>query len=396
MIEIKNKKDCVGCGACSQKCPKQCIDMNPDDEGFLYPIVNVDLCIKCGLCEKVCPVINESTPRRPLKVLAAINTNKQIRLDSSSGGIFSILAETVINEGGICFGAKFDDTWSVVHDCANVYSDLNAFRGSKYVQSKIGNAYKSAEYFLKKGRKVLFSGTPCQIRGLKLFLQKEYDNLITVDFICHGVPSDKFWKKYLKEEIEHHIGKSLTYSSVDSNDYFKTLKSVKFREKGLEWNKFRMVLTFTELPTLYYLHYKNPYFYCFLNAVSERYSCYSCPVKEFRSGSDITLADFWGFENDSIIKDKKNGVSLVILHRQENEICQLLKNAICEEVNWDKVKNLNPIWERSIRKDVLRDSFYKEIEKVSVKRYFKKLYIRNKIKRYANRIIDFAFRNRLR
>ena len=197
MIDIKEKNNCCGCSACVQICPKQCISMAADNEGFLYPQVNSAICIDCGLCEKVCPVINQSAPREPLVVYAAKNNNEDIRLKSSSGGIFTLLAEKVIEEGGVVFGAKFDADWNVVHDYTETIEGLAAFRGSKYVQSIIGDNFKTAKQFLNNGRKVLFSGTPCQIAGLKKYLRKEYDNLLTVDVVCHGVPSPMVWRDYL-------------------------------------------------------------------------------------------------------------------------------------------------------------------------------------------------------
>ena len=169
MIRIIDKKDCCGCHACSNVCPKQCISMQLDEEGFLYPIVDTQKCIDCGLCENVCPIINRGKSRSPINVFAAKNNNEEIRIKSSSGGIFTLLAEKIIIEGGVVFGAKFDKNWDVKHGYTETIEGLAAFRGSKYVQSQIEDNYQKAEKFLKQGRKVLFSGTPCQIAGLKCF-----------------------------------------------------------------------------------------------------------------------------------------------------------------------------------------------------------------------------------
>ena len=199
MLQIKEKKDCCGCEACVQRCPQQCIAVREDSEGFLYPVVDEGRCTDCGLCERVCPGLQPGEPREPLKVYAAKNPDEKVRIQSSSGGIFSLLAEQVIRAGGVVFGARFDGRWEVVHDYTEAMEGLEAFRGSKYVQSRTGETYRLAETFLRAGRKVLFCGTPCQIAGLKLFLRKEYENLLTVDFICHGVPSPGIWRKYLQE-----------------------------------------------------------------------------------------------------------------------------------------------------------------------------------------------------
>ena len=206
MIQLMHKEDCCGCSACVQICPRHCIEMKENLEGFLYPLVDSHSCIECHLCEKVCPVLNQNDSIRPLKVCATKNPDEQIRMKSSSGGVFSILAESVIAAGGVVFGAGFNEHWAVVHSYTETKEGLSAFRMSKYLQSVVGNTYKEVQAFLKQGRLVLYSGTPCQIAGLKLFLRKDYDNLLTVDFICHGVPSPGVFRWYLTEEtiISHN------------------------------------------------------------------------------------------------------------------------------------------------------------------------------------------------
>lgn len=198
MITIKDKQDCCGCGACAQRCPQSCIKMIEDKEGFLYPQINISACINCNLCNKVCPIINKNNPQNPIYSYAAINTNDEIRLRSSSGGLFSAFSEAILNQGGIVFGAKFNQNWEVIHGYTETIDNLYQFRSSKYVQSIIGNCYIQTEKFLKTGKIVLFSGTPCQISGLKHFLKKEYENLITVEILCYGVPSPLAWESYLR------------------------------------------------------------------------------------------------------------------------------------------------------------------------------------------------------
>ncbi|GHV67888.1 hypothetical protein AGMMS49928_05970 [Spirochaetia bacterium] len=199
---VPDKTQCTGCHACYAVCPVCCIVMREDAEGFVYPEIEIEKCTKCGLCEKICPALNQGNERRPLHVYAAKNTNETIRAASSSGGIFTLLAETIINEGGVVFGARFNEQWEVIHDYTETIDGLAAFRGSKYVQSRIGDTYTQARDFLVAGRRVLFSGTPCQIAGLKNFLQKDYENLLAVDLVCHGVPSPAVWRKYLTEVVE--------------------------------------------------------------------------------------------------------------------------------------------------------------------------------------------------
>ena len=220
MIKILDKKDCCGCNACVQKCPKHCITMKEDKEGFLYPNVDENVCIDCHICEKVCPVLNQNMERMPLNVYVGKNPNEEIRIKSSSGGLFTMLAEQVIDDIGVVFGATFNEKWTVVHDYVETKEGLAKFRGSKYVQSNIGNSFKKAMDFLNEGRKVLFSGTPCQIAGLKNYLRKDYDNLITVDFICHGVPSPGVFRTYLQEEIDKKSARKgcLLYTSDAADD----------------------------------------------------------------------------------------------------------------------------------------------------------------------------------
>lgn len=200
MIHITDKKNCCGCSACVQRCPKQCIRLEEDTEGFLYPQVDEETCIKCGLCEKVCPILNQADKLPVQEVLAVKNPDEEERMNSSSGGVFLPLAREVINQGGVVFGAVYDENWEVHHVYAEKIEDVYPMMGSKYLQSKIGNSFKDIERFLKQGREVLFVGSPCQIAGLRTYLRnKQYQNLLAVDFLCHGVPSPGVWRRYLAE-----------------------------------------------------------------------------------------------------------------------------------------------------------------------------------------------------
>ena len=198
MIKIARKEDCTGCHSCYNVCPKKCIDMKFDEEGFLYPSIDSSKCVECGLCEKVCPIIHTIEIENEPIAVGCYNKDEKIRMDSSSGGIFTLLSELVIQYGGVVFGAEFDENYNVRHSYVDNIEDLYKFRGSKYVQSTIGNSYYNAKQFLEQGRQVLFSGTPCQITGLKRYLQKDYDNLICQDIVCHGVPSTNVWEHYKK------------------------------------------------------------------------------------------------------------------------------------------------------------------------------------------------------
>lgn len=305
MITISDKLNCCGCSACAQRCPKQCIIMAEDEEDFLYPKVDISKCIDCHLCEKVCPVINQDEPRTPLNVYAAKNQNDQIRLDSSSGGIFTILAEQVINAGGVVFGACWDEEWNVKHDYAECLDNLSKFRSSKYLQSIIGDNYLKAEQFLKSGRTVLFTGTPCQIAGLKHFLRKDYDNLFAVEVICHSVPSPGIWQRYLEERLQ-----TLKWSRSD-------IKHISFRNKKTGWKGYSFIIENKNGNVFSELGSKNAFMRGFLADLYTRPSCQACPAKQLKSGSDITLGDFWGIDSLMPEIDDDKGVSAIIINTEK-------------------------------------------------------------------------------
>lgn len=330
MIEVTDKKLCCGCAACVQRCPKQCITLHADNEGFLYPQVDTSICIDCGLCERVCPILNESTSHPPLNVYAVINKDEKIRLESSSGGIFTLLAEKTINEGGVVFGARFDEEWQVKLDYTESIEGIAAFRGSKYVQARTENTFKEAEDFLKQNRKVLFTGTPCQIAGLKKYLRKDYDNLLAVDFVCHGVPSPKVWGRYLRELLAPEGEKNtVSFSPIRSSlsKRYAPVAGISFRDKRLGWKKYSFVLrknlaeaaadgegnsvSFSDM------HRDNPFMRLFLSDIILRPSCHDCRCKEGKSGADITIADFWGIGYVSPEMDDDKGTSLVIVQTEK-------------------------------------------------------------------------------
>ena len=318
MISITNKVDCCGCSACAMKCPKHCITMQADSEGFLYPVVNEVECIDCGLCEKVCHELHPYDERKPLSVYAAINKDEQVRMNSSSGGMFYLVAEKTISEGGVVFGARFDEDWQVAIDYAESMEAVKPFMGSKYVQARTATAYRDAETFLKQGRKVLFSGSPCQIAGLHHYLRKDYDNLTTVDFVCHGVPSPKVWQRYLDEVVTS--GK-------------RAINDVKFRNKSNGWKKFNFVLSYNQDSKSYTLsswHQQNHYMRAFLSDMILRPSCHDCRAKQGRSHSDITIADFWGINVEMPEMDDDKGTGLVLVNTEKG----------LQALDWNKVNKM--------------------------------------------------------
>lgn len=388
MIDIKKLEDCCGCYSCVQRCPKNCISMIEDSEGFEYPQIDKISCINCGICESVCPQLNELPTKIPLSCYAVKHYSKQIQLKSSSGGAFSLLAEYVLKNNGVIFGAAFDKHWNVVHKYIEHIEQLDELRMSKYVQSRISNSYKEAQAFLKANRIVLFVGTPCQIHGLKLFLKKEYTNLLTVDFVCHGVPSRKIWQKYLKESIictikNQHLSSSFHLSESELKSY---IQDIQFRNKKVSWETYSLTLQLnspkcdknndesshlpsTEMTTKIIsetLH-KNPYLRGFIHDLYLRPSCYTCKNKGFSSGSDMTLGDFWGIKETYPQLFDKDGVSCLTVNTTQAKIF-LSKTKIDKTlVNYEDALRFNPSFINSVKYPPFRKYFFKLTDKIKFK-----------------------------
>lgn len=326
MITVSDKKDCCGCGACAQRCPKQCIDLREDNEGFLYPQIDKKNCINCGLCEKVCPIINDTVSKRPLDVVAAKNNDEEKRMESSSGGVFIAVAEKIIERGGVVFGCAFDRHWEPHHISVSTMQDLHLLMKSKYVQSRTENTYCQVENLLKQNTEVLYTGTPCQVKGLYKFLRKEYTNLITMDFLCHGVPSPGVWRKYLLEASRHQTvcnntaGKNTVLLSQKDRPI---IDGISFRDKRLNgWKKFGFVLcqkspSGDKNSVLSCIMTENPYLNSFFADLNLRPSCYECKCKNGRSLSDLTIGDFWGCTYTMPELDDDKGTSIVLINTRK-------------------------------------------------------------------------------
>jgi len=396
-MKLADKQICTGCAACYSICvPWACISMKEDAEGFLYPVVDEKKCTQCKQCERICPAIVQGKERKPLNVYAAKNPNEEIRKESSSGGMFTLLAEHVINEGGVVFGARFNADWEVVHDYTETIQGLAAFRGSKYVQSEIGDMYIKARYFLSTGRTVLFSGTPCQIAGLKAFLQKDYDNLLTVDLVCHGVPSPLVWKKYLEEVISKIISTTppntrivvfdikfrdkiygwkplLTFSIsfiVDKSMDIKNISIIKFRDKRHGWGKNHFTITSfdKDKKTVTFIENSNinSFMKGFLQNLYLRPSCYNCQAKSFRSGSDITIADYWGIQNVLPEFDDEKGVSLVMVNTEKGREIYALLDKDEQETTYIDAFTGNSVIEKSALEHKKRTLFFEKFNTEAV------------------------------
>jgi len=368
MIIIKEKSDCCGCSACVSICPQQCIHIKEDNEGFFYPEVDKNQCINCNLCQRSCPILNQSEKRLPLNVYAAKHKDEQIRLASSSGGIFTLLAERIIDEDGVVFGARFNNNWNVIHDYTETKKGLTAFRGSKYVQSYMGNCYQKVKFFLQQGRKVMFTGTPCQIAGLKNYLRKDYDNLLTVDVVCHGVPSPQVWRIYLNEIARKGGKNSVLFHPISEK---QEIKSINFRSKSTGWKKYSFALTLSGATAdeekntvlLSSIFTENPYMNAFLSNLNLRPSCYACPTKSGKSGSDITIADFWGIEEVLPEFDDDKGISLILPYTEKG--IYWLKDLNCEftKVDYQTAQKNNPSISTSVTKPINRNFFFHQLER---------------------------------
>ena len=382
MIEIKDKTRCMGCHACYNRCPVQAIEMVEDEKGFKYPQVNKEKCINCGLCERVCPILNQRKVENTPKAYAVKNKNEEVREKSSSGGMFSLLAEKVLQDGGVVFGVAFDENWQLKHIYVENIEDLQIFRGSKYLQSIVGETYSKLKDFLIEGRKVMYTGTPCQIEGLKSYLGKEYENLFTQDIICHGVPSPKVHERYLKY----------------LRDKYKTknIKNIIHRTKINGWKNWCVNIKFDNSEYIK-AHEQDPYMQAFLRNTSLRESCYNCQFKKKHRISDITLADFWGIENVTPEMDDDRGTSLVIINSEKGKkIFEQIKDKIIyKQVDFEEAIQYNPSMTTSVKPDPNREKFFENLDKMPfdelVKKYtytpsaFKRILW--KVKRVVKKII---------
>lgn len=302
------KEICTGCGACLNVCPKQCIQMAPDEEGFYFPVINSQHCNNCDLCKRTCPALSmlgpSSNSNRTPKVYACWNSDNTVRFQSSSGGVFSALANEVLNRHGIVYGATFDENVTLKHIGIDRKKELWRLRSSKYIQSDTLTVYHEIKQNLKKHRPVLFSGTPCQVAGLQACVGDD-DNLFTCDLLCHGVPSPGLFAKY-SNFLEKRFGSKLS--------------NINFRHKRTGWETSIVVAEFMESHEHVLRGLHNSYMQGFRHAISLRRSCYQCPYASvFRKG-DLSLGDFSKIGEIQPFKHSlKHGISLVLANTKRGE-----------------------------------------------------------------------------
>lgn len=381
MPNLANISECVGCTACMNVCPKNCIQMQKDLNGFLYPEINTDKCINCFQCENVCPILNnvEILNESP-DAYAAFSLNDNIRKESSSGGIFSEIAKIIIEKNGVIYGAAYNKNFEVYHCKINKIDELNKLRGAKYSESILGYCFSNIQENLKSGQYVLFSGTPCQIAGLKSFLKKDYDTLFCVDFVCHGIPSPIAWKSYIKYRTE-----------IDSNGEYPC--NINLRSKETGWSNYQYSNVF---------QYKNGYQHAelstdslymklFVNDYISRESCENCKFKGYDRVSDFTLGDFWGVWDIVPEMDDNKGTSVVLIHSEKaKSLWKIIKpNVKFQSVTINQTAEQNQSMCNSSKSHIARNNTLEKIRKGNIseceqlfaikndKIYFK---IKNKIK----------------
>ena len=328
-IEIVNKNQCCGCGGCAQKCPRQAISMIEDEEGFLYPKINKQKCVDCGLCNKVCPQLKELNDIDVQhKIYALYNKDRDIQFKSSSGGVFTELAKYVLENDGVVYGAAYYDKFKVKHIEIKKIEEINKLRKSKYIQSNIRDSYRKIEQELKEKKLVLFSGTPCQVNGLKNFLIRDYENLITCDLVCHGVPSPKAFKQYLKN-YENKLNEEIVEYDFRNKDIkgYEKLGKIVTKSGKIKYLKFGL----------------DSYYNNFLEGNIFRESCYNCHYSNMKRVGDITIGDYIGVLEMQPEAYSQEGTSICIINSENGmKIFEKVKNKFnLFETTEKKIKKYN-------------------------------------------------------
>lgn len=347
MNSIKEEKiECIGCTVCQTVCPTSAIKMEENAYGFFEPQLDKQKCISCGKCVKFCPSLNLSPKRKPLEQYASWNKNDSERYLSTSGGMFVGLAHCVQQENGIIFGAVYNDDFFGVHHASTEEKDITQMQGSKYVVSDLRNSFEQVVECAKKGKKVLFVGTPCQCAGLHM-LTKDYDNVILCDFICGGTPTTKAFREYmqLKQKKQGH-----------------PLVDISFRGKDTGWKKQYLSLTYAngKKERTFYLY--DPYFSLFcMKHISTRSACNRCSFRQ-RHMADITIADFWGYRSTQISDDDK-GISLVAINtRKGKDLWEKFENKTCFPLSEQQIAYAYQEFPVDEKREQIKEKFMEELK----------------------------------
>ena len=354
MINIKNKSECCGCGCCEAICVSQAIHMEKDQNGFLYPVVKKEKCINCGLCDNHCPVLNHKNEEElNHKAFAAYAKNAQTRFNGSSGGMFGLLAEYVLSKSGVVYGAGFDQELKLKCMPAKTVDELIPLYKSKYLQSDLNKVFPKIQEHLENGKTVLFVSTPCQVFALKLFLKKEYSNLILVDFVCHGVPSQDFFdrcKLFVENKdnikiLDYQFRSKIKNGATPHYYKIKYVKNNKIKEK-----------------TSLYLN--SPFYYGFQKYITLRDSCYDCRFATTNRVSDITISDFHNIDKYISKINRFDGVSTVVTNTKKGlEIWhKISENCDAYEMDFKELYHNKEMMCGSTKKPPSRDDFIKDLE----------------------------------
>ena len=378
MISITEKQNCCGCGACRNACPRNCITMAEDEEGFLYPKVDASCCVDCGLCSRVCVFQREEPlPQKETPCYAAVAKDDAIRAASSSGGVFSLLAGRILAMGGVVYGVAMKED---MRSCAFLRvleaDELPKLQGSKYLQADVGETYREVKRDLEAGKQVLFSGVPCQIDALKLFLNREYENLYCAEVICHGTPSSLLWSRYIDYVEQRHQDR---------------IQTVQFRSKKSGWRKFGLAIDGTKFHQNQSLS-DNPFLRMFLRNICLRPSCYHCQSKKLASGADLTLGDFWGIWKISPEMDDDRGTSLILVQTQKGaELLRGIEGSIVsKEMPFAISIASNSAYNKSVSRPKERDTFFTDLNAFTFDEMIHKycaLSAKEKIKRSVKRSV---------
>lgn len=369
MLKINYDK-CTGCGACKAACPLDCISMQESKDGFIYPNINISKCVDCHKCEIACPIEHSCELEYDSEAYGAVYVNHKTLMNSTSGGAFSAIVEYVLSNNGIVYGCAYSKHLKPIHIRINKWEQLHLLNGSKYIQSDTLNTFQTAKEDLENGTLVLYSGTPCQIAGLKSFLGKAYGNLITVDIICHGVPSYAYFKKYIEwlEKTQRIHIKIVNFRSKDNKQW------------GLSGNLIAKDLKSNRIIKKKLFYYNSYYYYYFLKGSIYRNSCYSCKYANMKRQGDFTLGDLWGAEGLGLPFDVRNGCSLVLVNSMQAK-------RIIEELNLKKTKisinyaisNNTQLKSPSVRpnyRDILINQF-QSLNANEINQYFQKRFRRD-------------------
>lgn len=368
MVQLAINDLCTGCSSCVAVCPYQCLSMEPNENGFLHPVfLEREKCLECGLCEKTCPVLkHKKTKQQNTKAYAMYSLNEDIREKSSSGGIFTEIARSVLAQGGKVYGAAYAKDFSVYHTCATTEDELAQLRGAKYAQSDLQDCFVKIREHIKEETLVMFVGTPCQVAGLKAFLKKDYDNLLCVDFVCHGVPSPVAWKKYVQYRAEQDNKGEIPVR-------------INLRSKHTGWSRYQYSNLYEYIDKKYSAKSGEDLFMrLFVGDFINRESCTNCSFKGYHRVSDLTLADFWGIWDIIPDMDDNKGISLVLVHSDKGEklISDISDCVVKQSVTLQQASQQNPSLLLSSKTnpkhkkilDLIRNDKFDEVEKIFLKK----------------------------